>query len=170
MEFKTSRRDILKAAIALGAEIFVLTNPTIAKADDKIILPKVGCVGLGDKILPGGNFSWAEATKNGTRIPDSEEIVDEIINAAKFMQEIRSYLGDKPISVTSWYRDPVSNRNVGGVYNSQHLKGRAVDFAVRGIDSGSVYDTLDEYWGDRGGLGKYSSFTHIDSRGLKVRW
>lgn len=36
-----------------------------------------------------------------------------------------------PFDVTSWYRDPVHNRNVGGAPNSQHLIAAAIDVVPR---------------------------------------
>jgi len=44
------------------------------------------------------------------------------------MEEVRKLLGDRPIRVTSAYRNPVVNKAVGGVANSDHALGLAVDF------------------------------------------
>lgn len=125
---------------------------------------------LADPILPGGNFSWAEATKGGTRIPVNKKIVQNILRIADTMEEIRSLFGDRPITITSWYRDPVSNRRVGGASRSQHLTGGAVDFVIAGVHPSEVQRRLDPWWGSRGGLASASSFTHIDNRGYRARW
>ena len=45
---------------------------------------------------------------------------------ADYLDRIREKLG-KPILISSGYRCPVLNKSVGGVYNSQHLKGLAAD-------------------------------------------
>ena len=135
-----------------------------------IKIPKLGTVYLGEPILPNGHFSWAEATKNGTRIPVSSEIVDGIMKVAKVMEEVRVYLGGKPIQINSWYRDPVTNRNVGGASKSRHLSGDAVDFVVIGIHPQEVNKRLENWWGNKGGLASASCFTHIDARGCKARW
>lgn len=125
---------------------------------------------LGDPILRGGNFTWAEATKNGTRIPVNKEVVYGILRVADAMQDVRAYLGDRKITVNSWYRDPVTNRRVGGASRSRHLVGDAVDFTVEGISPYEVNRQLESWWGSRGGLASASSFTHIDVRGYKARW
>lgn len=125
---------------------------------------------MGEPILPNGHFSWAEATKNGTRIPVSSEIVDGIIKVAKVMEEVRAYLGGKPIQINSWYRDPVSNGLCNGAPQSRHLSGDAVDFVVIGIDPQEVNKRLESWWGNKGGLASASCFTHIDARGCKARW
>lgn len=125
---------------------------------------------LSDPIIKGGNFTWAEATKNGTRIPVSKDVVHGILRIADVMQEVRAYLGDRPIVVTSWYRDPVTNRRVGGASRSRHLVGDAVDFQVKGIAPHEVNRQLESWWGARGGLASASSFTHIDARGYRARW
>jgi hypothetical protein len=78
-----------------------------------ITIPKLEVVYLGEPILKGGHFSWAEATKNGTRIPASVGVVDGILKVAEAMEEVRDYMGGKSITINSWYRDPASNRAAG---------------------------------------------------------
>ena len=133
-----------------------------------------GAVGLHDAIISGGNFSWAEATKGGQRIPQSSAIVNRIIFMAGVMQEVRGLLGNRSTIITSWYRDPATNRRVGGASRSSHLNGDAVDFAVTGLSTAHVYRQLDPWWGSRGGLASASpargNFTHIDARGVRARW
>ncbi|MGC1309242.1 MAG: D-Ala-D-Ala carboxypeptidase family metallohydrolase [Phormidesmis sp.] len=125
---------------------------------------------LSEPIVPGGNFTWAEATKNGSRLPVSRNVVYGIIRIARVMEEVRSRLGDRTIRVNSWYRDPASNRAVGGATYSRHMSGDAIDFVVTGLHSYTVYDQLNSWWGSRGGLASSSIFTHIDARGYYARW
>lgn len=137
---------------------------------EPITVPKLGTVYLGEAIIEGGHFSWAEATKNGKRIPADEKAIDNIVKIAKVMEEVRELVGNRPITVTSWYRDLATNRQVGGASRSRHLVGDAVDFKVQGISPPQVNRMLEPWWGNRGGIASASSFTHIDARGHKARW
>ena len=54
------------------------------------------------------------------------EVVDNLNHLAVYLDGIREKLGI-PILVSSGYRCPLLNKAVGGVSNSQHLKGLAAD-------------------------------------------
>ena len=54
------------------------------------------------------------------------------LEVVKVADEIRSHFG-KPAIVNSGYRCTKHNKNVGGVSNSRHLKGKAIDLYVRGV-------------------------------------
>ncbi len=125
---------------------------------------------LSQPIIPGGNFTWGEATHGGSRIPVDRNVVYGIIRIARVMEEVRNRLGGRPITVNSWYRDPVTNRRVGGASRSSHLRGDAVDFVAPGIHPYDVYDRLNRWWGSKGGLASATVFTHIDARGYYARW
>ncbi|MEB3288699.1 MAG: D-Ala-D-Ala carboxypeptidase family metallohydrolase [Leptolyngbya sp.] len=116
-----------------------------------------------------GNFTWGEATHNGTRIPESAQVVYGIVRIAQAMEEVRAIYG-RPITVNSWYRPRAINAAVGGASQSRHLQGDAVDFNVSGIHPHDVYKRLDDWWGSRGGLASATSFTHLDTRGYRARW
>lgn len=107
------------------------------------------------------NFTWGEATKDCTRIPPSIKIEENIINCAINLQKIRDRF-KKPIIITSWYRDPESNRRAGGASNSMHLRGYAVDFKILGLTPPAVYGMLANH---PGGLAWYrGGWNHIDWR------
>ncbi len=125
---------------------------------------------LENPVLSGGNFTWAEVTKNGQRMPATKSLVTEIMRIADTLQDIRELFGDRPMIVTSWYRDPATNRRVGGARKSRHLTGGAVDFKISGVSPAEVQRRLDPWWGQRGGLASASTFTHIDNRGYRARW
>ncbi|MEM1238378.1 MAG: D-Ala-D-Ala carboxypeptidase family metallohydrolase [Cyanobacteria bacterium P01_H01_bin.26] len=125
---------------------------------------------LSNPIIPGGNFTWGEATHGGSRIPVSRDVVYGIIRIARVMEDVRDRLGDRPITINSWYRDPVTNRRVGGASRSRHLNGDAVDFVAPGLHPYNVYDRLNRWWGSKGGLASATVFTHIDARGYYARW
>lgn len=116
------------------------------------------------------NFTWAEFTKGGSRIPVNATVTHRIVKLAKYMDGVRSFLGDRPIHITSGYRDPYSNRRVGGARDSRHMYGDAVDFWVEGLDLVDVFYRLKSYH-PRGGLAVGSGFVHIDLRpGAAARW
>lgn len=121
-------------------------------------------------IVPGGSFTWAEATSGGSRIPPDQATVDAIIRIAQLAQQARDRVG-RPFRVTSWYRPPDVNARVGGVSNSRHIVGDAIDFYCDGLTSNQLYWFLDAWW--PGGLGRYKKFPylcHIDARGYRARW
>lgn len=134
-----------------------------------IYLPSGATVGLAQPISGSLYFTWGEATHNGTRIPSDTLIVQRISQTAKYLDLVRE-LFDHPIKITSWYRPPLINSQVGGVSNSRHLIGDAVDFVVDGIAPYKVYSRLDNWHGGRGGLGNSAYFTHLDLRGYAARW
>jgi hypothetical protein len=125
---------------------------------------------LAAAIVPNGNFSWAEATHGGTRMPPDQATVDAIVRIARLAQQARDRIG-RPFRVTSWYRPPAINRRVGGASQSRHIVGDAIDFYVDGLTGTQVYRSLDPWW--TGGLGRYLQFPylcHLDARGYRARW
>ena len=84
------------------------------------------------------------------------------------LQKIRNHFG-KAVTITSAYRTPYHNKSVGGTTYSQHLYGKAADIKVRGIASKDVAKYA-EMLLDKGGIGIYNTFTHIDVRSTKSRW
>ncbi|MBE9179863.1 DUF882 domain-containing protein [Oculatella sp. LEGE 06141] len=109
-------------------------------------------------IIPGGNFTWGEATKNGTRIPETTAIVNNIIALARQLQRARTQIG-RPFRVNSWYRPPAVNRAVGGASMSQHLYGRAADLEVSGYSGRRVANAVMSWW--PGGVGIYSNMPNV---------
>ena len=84
------------------------------------------------------------------------------------LQKIRNHFG-KAVTITSAYRTPTHNKNVGGTTYSQHLYGKAADIKVQGIAPKDVAKYAETLL-DEGGIGIYNTFTHIDVRSTKSRW
>ncbi|MBX2863687.1 MAG: DUF882 domain-containing protein [Leptolyngbyaceae cyanobacterium MAG.088] len=125
---------------------------------------------LDASIVLNGNFTWAEATRGGTRMPPNQATVDGMIRIAGLAQQARDRIG-RPFHITSWYRPPDINRQVGGASNSRHIVGDAIDFYVDGLSGDQIYWALDPWW--PGGLGRYTRFpslSHLDARGYRARW
>jgi uncharacterized protein YcbK (DUF882 family) len=66
-----------------------------------------------------------------------------------------------PWKMTSGYRNPRSNAKVGGAKNSYHMRGRANDLQHSQRGPRAVYGAAMKI--AAGGVGRYNSFTHIDT-------
>jgi hypothetical protein len=121
-------------------------------------------------IIPGGTLTWGEATHDGDRIPQFASEVRDILAVAKQLQRARNQIG-KPFNITSWYRPEPFNAQAGGVSNSQHLTGAAVDFWVEGYTGRQIAFELLPWW--NGGVGTYAgaraNIVHLDV-GPKRTW
>ena len=78
---------------------------------------------LDASIIPNGNFTWAEATRGGARMPPDQATVDAIVRIARLAQQARDRIG-RPFLITSWYRPP-GNQPAGGrgLPQSPHCRG-----------------------------------------------
>lgn len=85
------------------------------------------------------------------------------------LQQIRDHFG-KAVTITSAYRTASHNKKVGGATYSQHLYGTAADIKVSGVAASAVADYADALLGTSGGVGRYSTWTHVDVREVKARW
>lgn len=85
------------------------------------------------------------------------------------LQKIRNHFG-KSVTITSAYRTPSKNKAVGGQTYSQHLYGKAADIKIEGVSPKKVAAYAEKLLPKSGGIGTYSTFTHIDVRTTKARW
>ena len=104
------------------------------------------------------------ASKDGA---DKVLIDDDLVT---LLENIREAAGGKAVTINSGYRSPAHNKAVGGVANSQHVKGTAADIVVEGTDPLTVGQIAEYLLGDRGGIGVYQTFTHVDTRANRSRW
>ncbi len=77
------------------------------------------------------------------------------------LELLRAEFG-KPIIVTSGYRCPKHNKEVGGVSKSQHIQGKAADIKIKGINPHEVAEAA-----KKSGFTfilAYSTWTHVDVR------
>ena len=77
---------------------------------------------------------YASATAKARGIqnkPGTAEIINLVYLAAYVLEPLREAMGE-PIKIGSGYRCPQLNRAVGGVANSQHMKGQAADLCIDG--------------------------------------
>jgi hypothetical protein len=137
--------------------------------------PKYGPRGT---VGPAPRFTWREvACSDGTSIPGN--LRGNAVRVARSMNNLRIRVAkhygvpvaNVYVQVNSWYRTPAYNRKIGGVSNSQHLTGKAMDvvFTVktkRGLKrvptkvlfriGGNCYRFA------HGGRGLYPNFNHFD--------
>ncbi len=109
------------------------------------------------------HFAWNEADCRCCQRIHSREAVKA---AAEMMEGVRKKCGNRPVKVLSWCRCVRHNRKVGGALDSNHMRGIAVDFVVKGLTPAQVQTLLEDHIG---GLGSYHGFTHIDL-GKMRRW
>jgi uncharacterized protein YcbK (DUF882 family) len=99
--------------------------------------------------------------KNIRNMPNLNEL-DNMLNLIVYcLQPIRDYI-KKPMLISSGYRSFALNKEVKGVYNSQHCKGQAADFTITNMSineiinairsSGIEYDQL---------INEYNRWVHI---------
>lgn len=110
------------------------------------------------------NFTVKEfACKDGS---DSVVIEFELV---EILQKIRDHFG-KAVTINSAYRNATYNKKVGGASNSQHVFGRAADIVVKGVSPEKVAQYAEYLMPSKGGIGLYSTFTHVDVRASRARW
>lgn len=85
------------------------------------------------------------------------------------LEKIRDHFGS-PVRVNSGVRCAYHNTAVGGAKSSQHLYGTASDIRVDGVSPTEVASYAETLLQNTGGIGIYSTFTHIDVRSVKSRW
>ena len=88
------------------------------------------------------HFTLEEMTKTGSKADNtpSAEQVDNLLRVCLWLEMLRDQWNrkygdcDDPIIVNSGFRSAAVNKEVGGVANSNHLTGCAVDIRVTGMD------------------------------------
>lgn len=82
------------------------------------------------------------------------------------LEKLREIIG-KPININSGYRSESYNKRVGGASDSQHVKGNAIDFSIKGMSTQQIYDVIkkNNFLGHVfKGIGLYDTFVHVDVR------
>ena len=85
------------------------------------------------------------------------------------LQKVRDHFG-KAVTITSAFRTASHNKKVGGATYSQHCYGKAADIKVSGVAPSKVAEYVETLMPNTGGIGRYSTFTHVDVRATKSRW
>ncbi|MTH94842.1 DUF882 domain-containing protein [Roseibium sp. RKSG952] len=100
---------------------------------------------------------------------------DRQLYAAMYVVQ-RHFSADSPIIVNSGYRSSTTNENLrkralkktGGkitlevpAVNSLHIKGKALDFEIKGVSNKALAKKVKEL--EFGGVGRYPGFVHMDT-------
>lgn len=144
---------------------FVMTEENeTAKDDDDMSTVKVYSLASQANKAVSANFKVREY-----RCKDGSDAVFIHPELAEILQKIRTHFG-RPVTINSAFRTPEYNKKVGGESLSQHLYGRAADIAIAGVSPKKVAEYAETLLKNRGGIGIYPTFTHIDVRSKKARW
>lgn len=84
------------------------------------------------------------------------------------LEAVRERFG--PTTITSGCRCKWNNEQAGGSPNSQHMLGKAADIKVSRASAEMVGNFLEEKYASMYGIGRYTSWTHIDVREGMARW
>jgi hypothetical protein len=144
----------------------LLTPDTIANGK-QFRLVNGELVGEFDEIRTGSFLHWNEVFHGWTRIPARAEYIENTYRLADAFAWIRKRY-NKPIAITSGYRDEDTNRYVGGSRFSQHLYCKGLDICPL---NGKSDDLKEIFLLARAcphviglGLGMCQGFVHIDIR------
>lgn len=94
------------------------------------------------------NFSLEEFTHSETaqclkidNAPSTEQIINLCALVHHVLQPLRDHYG-QPVKISSGYRCQALNKAVGGVTNSQHIRGQAADIKILGVTPTHIADYI----------------------------
>lgn len=94
------------------------------------------------------NFSLEEFTRSDTaqrlkidNAPRTEQIINLCALVHHVLQPLRDHYG-QPVKISSGYRCSKLNKAVGGVTNSQHMRGQAADIKIQGVTPTHIADYI----------------------------
>ena len=96
------------------------------------------------------NFTMSELLKsevaekyNISNIPDKQSLDNMLTLIIECLQPIRNYI-NKPMIISSGYRSPRLNGHplINGSETSQHVKGQAVDFTIKGMTPKQIIEKI----------------------------
>ena len=124
-------------------------------------------------LILGGAHNTPGGACEGKNTYPPRALWPNIAATARVLDQLRDRLG-KPIVITNAYRSPEYNTCIDGAEGSQHKEFTALDFKVSGMSQPDVAMALrwmrDKENGFKGGIGRYNSFTHVDTRGHNATW
>lgn len=125
-----------------------------------------------DEFLVMGNQNKSGSCKGKNTFPP-RNLWPRLTNTARMIDAIRTEM-QSAIRITSCYRSPAYNSCIGGESASLHMQFNAIDF-VCNSGTPEIWRRVaarlrDEVPAFKGGIGRYGSFVHIDTRGTIANW
>lgn len=111
------------------------------------------------------NFTVGEVLNFDHRRRPAKNSADiaRLLRTVDTAQQIRDAL-KRRVGITSWYRPEPINREVGGVRNSFHVSGLAIDIYTPGWPIEELYRWMRPRWSGGFGDGRPRGFLHLDQR------
>ena len=103
------------------------------------------------------------------RCKDNTDPIFVSLTLVNALECIREHF-EKPVYINSAYRNPAYNAMIGGAKKSMHMYGMAADIHINGVTPKQIADFAETIFPNRGGIGIYDNFCHIDVRPVKSRW
>lgn len=100
---------------------------------------------------------------------DGSDVVFISPELVTILQKVRKHFG-RAVHINSGYRTPTYNKKVGGATHSQHLYGMACDIHLNLVKPKDVAAYVETLLPNKGGIGIYKNFVHVDVRAQKSRW
>ncbi|WP_102107780.1 D-Ala-D-Ala carboxypeptidase family metallohydrolase [Oceaniglobus roseus] len=125
-------------------------------------------------LVLGGSHTSTTSPCAGLNTYPPRALWPNIARTARVLDHLRGRLG-RPIAITNAYRAPAYNACLPGTASqSVHMSFHALDFQVSGMAAPEVAMAL-RWLRDReglfaGGIGRYNTFTHVDTRGSNATW
>jgi len=120
----------------------------------------------------GGSHYLPKGKASGKNTLPPKAMLANMERLARAADAIRREFGH-PLLIISAYRSPAYNSAIGGASKSYHKEFKALDLApVRGsvAQLRAVCEKVRKAGGFTGGIGKYTTFVHIDDRGHNVNF
>lgn len=137
-----------------------------APAPAPVVVLQPGAIDWGNfDAMVTPNLSVGEVLQFDPRRRPSPQssVIPRILDTAREFQSVREAWG-RPLGVTSFYRPEPINRQVGGVPNSFHVSGLAIDIYPIGMPLQALYEFLIGRWTGGFGDGRNRGFIHLDRR------
>ena len=114
--------------------------------------------------------SWADMIGHGNKANERFQEITKgklancVAVADRLERFVNTYFRGRKVTVTSGWRSTANNFREKGANKSQHLVGLAIDFSVNGVSADKVFMAAKSSNMFKG-VGRYSTFTHVDTRG-----